>query len=71
MFLKFVRKVRIHRWKHPSWQEHLLGILQGFAEIADGCVTIVSLGFYLSNFELSVSYWRAGYAIQRAKKKYE
>ena len=69
MFIKFVSRLRIHKWQHLSWQEHCLGVLQGVAEIADGVVTLGSLGFYLSNFENSVSYLRAGYSIKRAKRK--
>lgn len=55
------------RWKHPCWQTHVLGIVQGFAEILDGAVTVVSLGFFMSQFELSVATYRALYKIKRTK----
>lgn len=50
--------MRIQRWKHPTVKCHALGILQGFAEIADGLITICSLGFYASNLEMSVAAYR-------------
>ena len=49
----------IQRWRHPTLTAHLLGILQGFAELADGLVTLGSLGFLCSSFELQVARHRA------------
>lgn len=49
----------IYRRKHPTIKCHILGILQGFAEIADGLVTICSLGFYGSGFETKVAFYRS------------
>lgn len=57
----------IHRWKHLNKTQHIIGICQGFAEIADGLVTLCSLGFYMSSFELSVSRFRARQAIKSLK----
>lgn len=51
-------RIRIGRWGHPSLRCHLWGIVQGFAEIADGLVTLLSLGFYMSNIEMQVAYYR-------------
>ena len=50
--------IRIHRWKHPSIRCHLWGLVQGVAEIVDGCVSLLSLGLLLSNFEMQVAYYR-------------
>jgi hypothetical protein len=60
--------MRIYRWKHLNWQMHLLGILQGFAELADGIVTVGSLGFFGSRFELDASCYRARKSFDIAKK---
>jgi len=62
-------RLRIGRWKHPYWQVHMLGILQGFAEIVDGLVTILSLATLSSNFELEVAAFRSIYS-QELRKKY-
>ena len=51
--------MRIVRWKHSSIKQHFLGFIQGFAEILDGCVTIFSLGFYMSSFEIAVARYRS------------
>lgn len=59
----------IHRWKHPTVESHLLGILQGIAEITDGLVTICSLAFMCSNFELTVSRLRAKRLLNHLKKQ--
>lgn len=59
----------IRRWHHPSHGAHILGIVQGLAEIADGIVTLLSLGFFSSSFELTVSYNRAKYLIKSYKEK--
>lgn len=50
---------------------HLLYILQGFAEILDGIVTIGSLGFFASRFEMDVACFRAKYALRLLKKSRE
>lgn len=60
--------MQIHRWKHTNHRQHLLGFLQGFAEILDGCVTIFSLGFYMSSFEMDIARYRALAHIQDIKK---
>lgn len=60
--------MRIQRWKHPTVKCHALGILQGFAEIADGLITICSLGFYASNFEMSVASYRTKSYLNDMKK---
>lgn len=61
----------IYRWKHPSIKQHLWGILQGFAEIMDGVVTLSTLGFFASGFERKVAWKRAGEHIKELKKKRE
>ncbi len=58
----------IRRWKHSSVKQHLWGILQGFAEIADGVVTVSTLAFYSSGFEMRVAYKRA-YSLCNDQKK--
>ena len=60
---------RIQRWKHPTMESHLLGILQGIAEITDGLITVCSLGFMCSNFELTVSVFRAKRLLNHLKKQ--
>lgn len=58
----------IQRWKHPTIKCHALGILQGFAEITDGLITICSLGFYASNFEMSIAAYRTKTHLNDMKK---
>lgn len=55
----------IRRWKHTNKTQHFLGFCQGFAEIADVIVTLLSLGFYISSFELSVSRFRAKQSMKK------
>lgn len=50
-----------YRWKHPSKTAHLLGWLQGFAELADGLVTLLTFATYSSGFEMAVAVKRAKY----------
>ena len=59
----------IKRWKHPNWECHALGFIQGFAELADGLVTVCSLGFYGSAFEMTVARHRAKRFHQQQKLK--
>jgi hypothetical protein len=59
----------IYRWKHPSRSCHLWGILQGFGELADGLVTLLTLAHFSSSFELSVSRRRARHYFVRRKTK--
>lgn len=61
--------MRVHRWQHPTAKAHLAGWLQGFGELADGIVTVCSLGFYASNFETTVSRWRVRVMLKDAKKR--
>jgi hypothetical protein len=49
----------IYRWKHQNWVMHVLGFVQGFGELADSIVTICSLGFYGSSFEMRCARYRA------------
>lgn len=51
--------IRVTRWKHPTNKLHLYGFLQGFGELADSLVTLLSLGFFMSNFEMEVCRLRA------------
>lgn len=60
--------MRIQRLKHASFKQHFLGFVQGFAEIVDGCVTIFSLGFYMSSFEMDIARYRALSHIRDLKK---
>lgn len=64
-----MRKEMIHRWRHPSLACHLLGIVQGFAEIADGIVTISTLGFFGSGFEMRVARYRSLYHFRNSRSK--
>lgn len=64
-----MKGLRIVRWGHSNFEQHLLGILQGFGELLDGVVTVVSLGFFCSNFEGVVSWFRAKRYIAFLKKK--
>jgi hypothetical protein len=59
--------MRISYIKHNSFISHFEGWLQGFAELADGVVTILSLGFLVSDFELRISFWRSRRGIERMK----
>ena len=52
-------RFKIVRWGHANFEQHLLGIVQGFGELLDGLVTVLSLGFLCSNFEGTVSWFRA------------
>ena len=61
--------MRVHRWQHQNAKIHFAGWLQGFGELADGLVTIFSLGFYASNFESSVASWRVRVMLKDLKKK--
>ena len=56
-------------WKHPTKLCHLLGIVQGFAEILDGLITICSLGFLASGFELKVAGYRSKSYFEQLKKQ--
>lgn len=62
-------RLRIVRWGHANIELHLLGILQGFGELLDGIVTITSLGFLCSNFEGTISWFRAYRYIAFLKRK--
>jgi hypothetical protein len=64
MDLKALRKktlanLRVTRWAHPDKTAHGWGLIQGLAEIADGLVTLLSLGFYSSNIEMQVAFYRS------------
>lgn len=49
----------IYRWRHATWKCHVLGVIHGFAELADGLVTVCSLGLYGSGFEMTIAKYRA------------
>jgi hypothetical protein len=59
----------IYRWKHPTLKCHAIGFIQGFAELADGLVTVCSLGFYGSGFEMLIARYRAKQFHQLQKLK--
>jgi len=59
----------ISRWKHPTLKSHLLGVVQGFADLTDGIVTVCSLGFLCSDFEMRVACFRARTLVQALKQK--
>lgn len=61
--------MKIYRWKHPTIKAHLWGIIQGFAELADACVTLGSLGFFGSGFEMEVARRRAFSMINSRKNQ--
>lgn len=67
--MKYKINIRVERWKHPDWKSHLLGILQGWAEIADGLVTLLSFGFLMSNFEMQVASFRTKIYFETLKRK--
>lgn len=48
----------IARWKHPTTKSHLLGVLQGFALVVDGLLTVLTLGSCTSFFGLRVAIYR-------------
>jgi len=48
----------ISRWKHPTLKSHLLGMLQGFALVVDGLITLLTLGSCTSFFGLRVAIYR-------------
>lgn len=52
-------------------ESHLWGIVQGFAEIADGIVTLSTLGFFGSGFEMAVARKRSYRHIQFLKRRAE
>jgi hypothetical protein len=58
----------IYRWRHPTRASHLLGIAQGFAELADGLITLCTLGFFASCFEMRVASYRSKQYFSTAKK---
>lgn len=66
--LKMLNRIRIIRWKHPSWRTHAWGLLQGIGELLDGIVSICSLGFFMSNFELTIAFYRTQIQIDELKK---
>lgn len=66
--LKELSKIRISRWVHPSWRTHALGLLQGFGELLDGIVSIGSLGFFMSNIELTIASYRTKIHLDEMKK---
>lgn len=67
--MKLNASLHIYRWKHSTIESHLLGVLQGIAEITDGLVTVCSLGFLCSNFDLTVSAFRAKRLCNHLKKQ--
>ena len=58
----------IYRWKHSSIKMHAIGILQGFAEIEDGIVTVISFATLASGFEMAVARKRAFVHLQEVKQ---
>ena len=58
----------IRRWKHPDRTAHFHGWLQGFCELADGLVTVLSLGFLASGFEMEASRRRLVAWMRRKKE---
>lgn len=67
--MKYKINIRVERWRHPDWKSHLLGFVQGFAEIADGLVTLLSFGFLMSNFEMQVACFRTKIHFETLKRK--
>lgn len=47
---------------------HAWGLLQGIGELLDGIVSICSLGFFMSNFELTIAFYRTQIQIDELKK---
>ena len=66
-----MKSLRIVKRDTPNFVMHVLAVLNGVAEIADGLVTILSLGFLTSNFEFFVIKCRAEAHIRGLKKERE
>lgn len=49
----------IQRWEHGNAKEHILAMLVGAADVADGLVTLLSLGNLSSDFEMRAIVFRA------------
>lgn len=60
--------IKFTKIKPLSFKIWLTYILQGVCEILDGCVTLLSLGLYCSNFELSCSKLRIDLQLSDLKK---
>ena len=67
---RFWRRIRVERWRHPDLRAHVDCWLQGWCEIADGLTTVLSLGFLISNLELTQAFRRGYLQLMRVKKKY-
>ena len=52
------------QFKHCCLRAHLLGIVQGLAQVIDGIVIVLSLGFLSSGFATSMAKIRAMYIIK-------
>jgi hypothetical protein len=63
--------IRIIRWKHQNMKMHIMGWVQGFMELLDGIVTVISFGTLASNFERNWSSYRAKSHINQIKKERE
>jgi len=60
----------LQRSRHACIEQHLLVWLQGFAGVVDGLVTVFTLGFFVSQFELTLCCWRTKlYFNQQIKAK--
>ena len=66
---KLLTDTKVERWDHPDKLAHLWGVVQGVAEIVDGLVTLLSLGFFVSNFDMQVAFYRSFSHHLRQKKK--
>lgn len=67
---RFWRRIRVGRWRHPDLRAHVDGWLQGWCEIVDGLTTVLSLGFLISNLEITQSFRRGYLRLMRVKKKH-
>ena len=54
--------------KRPAWQYPWM-VLQGFANILDGTIMVISLGFFVSSFALEVCKMRTERHFKTLKKQ--
>lgn len=65
-----MRKVKfsIKYYKQKNITQHFLLWVQAFGGILDALVSIISLGFLHSNFEIEICFWRTGLEFKRQKR---
>lgn len=62
--------MRVGRFNRPTARTRFVGWLGGFAGLADGLVTVLSLGYLKSNFEFQiVAYNSISHHLREKQKK--